>query len=67
MITDMEEQDRVSATRRYYEKNKLAIIRKKTLVKVRTTGRVPREKTLEKNCIDRDDVNAAMDAYLLKT
>ena len=63
----MEEQDRVSATRRYYEKNKLAIIRKKTLVKVRMTGRVPREKTLEKNCIDRDDVNAAMDAYLLKT
>ena len=59
--------DRVDATRRYYEKNKLAIIRRKTLIKVRTTGRVPREKTLIKNCIERDDVIAAMNEFLLKT
>ena len=63
-----EKRDRVNAsTRRYYEKHKLAIVKKKTLMKVRTSGRVPREATMIKNSIEYADVLAAMDEYLLKT
>ena len=55
---------RNAITARYYQRNKLAIIRRKTLYKVRTTGRIPREKTLEKNGIDPVDVIAAMNVFL---
>ena len=59
-----EKERRNAITARYYQRNKAAIIRKKTLYKVRTTGRLPREKTLEKNGIDRVDVIAAMNVFL---
>ena len=59
-----ERENRNAITARYYQRNKEAIIRKKTLYKVRTTGRIPRETTLEKNGIDRADVVAAMSDFL---
>lgn len=63
--SEISERERRNAiTARYYQRNKAAIIRKKTLYKVRTEGRVPREKTLEKNGIDRADVVAAMNEFL---
>jgi hypothetical protein len=66
--SEISERERRNAiTARHYQRNKEAIIRKKTLNKVRTEGRVPREKTLEKNGIDRADVVAAMNEFLLGT
>ena len=56
--------DGLTSTQRYYERCKLAIIKRKTLKKVRTTGRIPRQKTLEKNGIGRGEVVAAMCVFL---
>ena len=63
LTTDQRER-RNAITARYYERNRHEIIRKKTLYKVRTTGRVPRETTLAKNGISRDDVVKAMFDYV---
>ena len=61
---DLDKANRNAITARYYQRNKEQIIRKKTLYKVRTMGRIPREKTLLKNKIERADVVAAMNEFL---
>ena len=48
------------SVKRYYQKNKAAIVAQKTLRMVSTHGRIPRETTIIKNAIDREALREGM-------
>ena len=50
--------------RRYYEINRSAIIRSKTLQMIETIGRIPKNSTVEKHGLDSEAVERAFNTYM---
>ena len=55
--------DGARASRRYYETHTSEVIKQKTLFKVRENGRIPRDTTMRKHGICKQQVDGALREY----